>query len=264
MRPAVPAILLLLAAVAAAAFVLLGDDPAQDLLVEDAHAAPLTGRPGEAAVFLTLSNAGPPDRLVGVSSAEAASARIVSPDAPGVLPLPGDGAISLAADGAHVRLTGVEGLGPGRLIPLTLVFERAGEVSASARVSDSMAVGEAADLGLTGIGGICRVGEGEPAPAISLSAAPLPEGGWRVTVSAQDFDFRRDLVDGPHQPGTGHGHLYVDGAKITRLYAAEADVGPLPPGPHLIRVTLNTNDHRAYVTPDGPVSATLEIEAPKD
>ncbi len=125
----------------------------------------------------------------------------------------------------------------------------------------AVAVGEAEALGLGGIGDICQVGEGEPAPRISLSAEPSEGGGWRIRVEAEDFAFRKDLVDGPHVPGTGHGHLYVGGVKVGRLYAPEAEIGPLPPGRHVVRVTLNTNDHRAYVVDGAPVTAELSLEA---
>jgi hypothetical protein len=47
--------------------------------------------------------------------------------------------------------------------------------------------------------------------------------------------------------------------KLGRLFAPEYHIGPLPPGSHEIRVTLNTNDHRAYVVGDTPVTASTII-----
>jgi hypothetical protein len=57
----------------------------------------------------------------------------------------------------------------------------------------------------------------------------------------------------------GHGHIYVGGMKIGRLYQPEARIGTLPKGEHQVRLTLNTNDHRAYVVGDQPVTATATI-----
>ena len=57
----------------------------------------------------------------------------------------------------------------------------------------------------------------------------------------------------------GHGHIYVSGMKIGRLYQPEARIGTLPKGEHQVRLTLNTNDHRAYVVGDQPVTATATI-----
>ena len=47
--------------------------------------------------------------------------------------------------------------------------------------------------------------------------------------------------------------------KIGRLYQPEARIGTLPKGEHQVRLTLNTNDHRAYVVGDQPVTATATI-----
>ena len=92
-------------------------------------------------------------------------------------------------------------------------------------------------------------GDGEPAPRLALSVAPDGDG-WRVSIEAEDFTFSEEFVDLYHVPGMGHGHLYVGGMKMGRLYAPEAYIGALPKGQHEIRVTLNTNDHRAYVVSD--------------
>ena len=96
---------------------------------------------------------------------------------------------------------------------------------------------EALNIGLFGIGDICVVGEGEPAPSLTLSVTPDGDG-WRVQIDAQDFTFSKDFVDLYHVPGMGHGHLYVGGMKLGRLYAPEAYIGALPKGQHEIRVAL--------------------------
>ncbi|MEC8197159.1 MAG: hypothetical protein VX228_12815, partial [Pseudomonadota bacterium] len=76
-----------------------------------------------------------------------------------------------------------------------------------------------------------------------------------------DFEFTPDLVDGPHVPGTGHGHIYINGLKLGRLYSPTTTIGNLPPGQHEIRVTLSTNDHRAYVVNDIPVTASATLNS---
>ncbi|MEM8916570.1 MAG: hypothetical protein AAGC83_12070, partial [Pseudomonadota bacterium] len=135
----------------------------------------------------------------------------------------------------------------------------AGTVTAKARVADDPAASLQEQAGLFGYGGICRVEEGEPAPDIALEVTPIGDDNWRVDVAATEFDFREDLVDYPHVPGTGHGHLFVGGMKLDRLYEPSFETGPLPRGEHVIRVTLSTNDHRAYVVDDKPVSATVTV-----
>ncbi len=171
------------------------------------------------------------------------------------LPIP-TGHASLALDAAHVRLSG--DFEDGTLVPLTLTFARAGDVNLKARLSDPQAAGAAGEVGLFGLGDICRVGEGEPAPEISLSVQAEGDG-WSVTIHARDFEFSEEMVGLYHVPGMGHGHLYVGGMKLGRLYAPTAQIGALPKGKHEVRVTLNTNDHRAYVVGDHPVTATAVI-----
>lgn len=226
------------------------------LLIGDVVAAPL--ETGGAAAFMSIENRGAPDRLVDVGSPDA-EATLYTPGHRDGPPVP-VGKSSLAADSAHIRITAPdEAFADGALIPLNLTFAEAGPVTVKARLVDPQATGAAEETGLFGIGDICVVGDGEPAPRLALSVAPDGDG-WRVDVEAEDFTFSKDFVDLYHVPGMGHGHLYVGGMKIGRLYAPEAYIGALPKGQHEIRVTLNTNDHRAYVVGEEPVTASTVIE----
>ncbi|HBS49256.1 MAG TPA: hypothetical protein DEA05_03820 [Rhodobacteraceae bacterium] len=247
-----------LAALAAGGWLLLAPgDGRGGLRLSSATAAPIEGAaPGTLGVFLTIETGDRPDRLLSVASPAAASVRLEGPTATPAIAA--GSATALAPDGAFLRLTGVEGGADGQMIPVSLTFERAGTHSVQARLVAPQAQGEAPRLGLFGLGEICRVGEGEPAPRLSLRAAPEGDG-WRVVVEAEEFEFTEHLLDGPHIPGTGHGHLYLDGLKLGRLYVPEATIGALPPGDHEIRVTLNTNDHRAYVVGETPVSASTTV-----
>lgn len=229
---------------------------ADHILLTDVSAAPLPD--GDLGVFLKVENRGAPDRLIAVTSPEA-DATIYSPEAAAGPPMPSGQGPALAADGAHIRLSGLTGdRNDGRLIPLVLIFETAGEVTTKARISAPKATGGAEEVGLFGLGDICVVGEGEPAPEVSLSVAPDGEG-WKISVNTDQFEFSDALTGLYHVPGMGHGHIYVGGMKIGRLYQPEARIGALPRGEHLVRLTLNTNDHRAYVVGDQPVTATATI-----
>jgi copper(I)-binding protein len=232
------------------------------LLIGEVKAAPLQGRDATIGVFLNISNSGGPDRLVGARSIVAQRARLASAVADAGLPIPADSTPSLAPDGAYILMDGVGGtLDEGRMIPITLRFERAGELRTQARLQTPRATGEAARFGLFGIGDICIVEEGEPAPKIALAVEPDGDG-WRLRIDAEDFTFSSEMLDGPHVPGMGHAHLYVGGLKLQRVFEPEVRIGALPPGRHEVRVTLNTNDHRAYVVDDLPVIATEVIDVP--
>lgn len=253
---ATKAIMALAVIVAAASVFLQRGGEADHILLTEVSAAPLPD--GDLGVFLKVENRGAPDRLISVTSPEA-DATIYSPEADAGPPMPSGQGPALAADGAHIRLSGLTGArDDGRLIPLTLVFETAGEVTTKARISDPKTTGAAEEVGLFGLGDICVVGEGEPAPEVSLSVAPDGDG-WKISVNTDQFEFSEALTGLYHVPGMGHGHIYVGGMKIGRLYQPEARIGALPRGEHLVRLTLNTNDHRAYVVDDQPVTATATI-----
>lgn len=243
----------------AGAYVLLRPAPNTQILVSDATAAPLVDQPNTIAVFLKIENTGPADRLISATSPDAKSGAFS--DSSTALAIPGKGSASLAADGVFLRLYHVSGpLTDGRTLPVSLTFETAGTVQTRARLVAPRQSGKAGEYGLFGIGDICEVGDGEPAPEIAL-AAEQTETGWTITVQSYDFEFTPDLADGPHVPGTGHGHIYLNGLKLGRLYTASKNIGALPSGEHEIRVTLSTNDHRAYVADDTPVTASIRIHS---
>lgn len=241
--------------VAAGGYAFTRPAPTPMLLVSDARAAPLAEAPDSFAVFLTIENSGGPDRLVAVD-VPGATAVLEAPDTAG-LAVPAGAAPSLAADGAWLRVQGMEGGTDGRLIPLTLTFAEAGPVTAKARLVAAQRRGAAEAYGLFGLGDICVVEPGEPAPEVALRVTP-DGAGWAIHVETEDFTFSRDET-GVHVAGEGHGHVYVGGLKLGRLYEPTLRIGALPPGAHEITVTLNTNDHRAYVVEDAPVVARAVI-----
>ncbi|MEL7089737.1 MAG: hypothetical protein AAGL98_15060, partial [Planctomycetota bacterium] len=226
-----------------------------NVLMSGVEARPLPG--GKVAVFLTVETSGTPDRIVSVESPAGRASLADAPQSGLPLPL---GMSSLAPDAAHVIIdvADPDQTLDGALLPLTLALAEAGKVSVRARVADPAVMGQAHRMGLFGIGDICVVGDGEPAPAIELEVEPEGDG-WQVQIVTEEFTFSRDLTGLYHVPGMGHGHLYVGGMKISRLYESVAVIGALPPGEHEIRVTLNTNDHRAYVVNDVPVTASATI-----
>lgn len=241
---------------ACAGWIALAPNPARQLLIEAVQAHPLPD--GSLVAVLSIENTGPPDRLISASSPKG-RAELYSPLEPSGAPVP-TGESTLALDGAHLRVfPDGPGLVDGTLIPLTLTFANAGALAVKARLAAVKAEGGANTAGLFGIGDVCVTGEGEPAPKVAIEVAK-EDDGWRVRVDSAEFEFTPELLGMMHVPGTGHGHLYVGGMKLGRMLSDEAYIGALPPGRHEVRVTLNTNDHRAYVVGDTPVTATAIIE----
>ena len=215
--------------------------------LRNVRAVPVPGAQS-AMVVLDIVNAGAPDRLIDVRASATKLAVLKSPRTEG-LPVPAEAEVSLAMEAGHVMLMGVApALEEGTFLPLELEFERAGVIAAKARVAPST----------MSHGAGFEVPPGEPLPSVVLTAKP--DGpGWVLSLEVEQFRFAKDLVDGAHVPGTGHAHLYVSGMKVGRLYETTAFLPAVPPGRHVIEVTLNTNDHRAYMSGDRPIAATVEI-----
>ena len=86
--------------------------------------------------------------------------------------------------------------------------------------------------------------------------------GVNLEVVTEGFTYAPDQAGADHRPGEGHGHLYIDGKKIARLYGPWYHLGGLEEGSHDVTVTLNANDHRLLSSGGTPLkdSVTVTIE----
>jgi copper(I)-binding protein len=115
--------------------------------VEDAWARPVPSAGGNGAVFMRLVNAGnAPDQLVGAESPAAGTVEVHQTTMeegvmkmehiPG-LEIPAGGETVLEPGGYHVMLIGVsQALSPGDSLPLTLRFEKSGEMTMDVEVRE--------------------------------------------------------------------------------------------------------------------------------
>ena len=241
-------IALLLGSLAYTGWMLWRQAATPDILITNVAARPVHDS-AAIAVTLGMVNTGDPDRLLAVAS-DAGDAALVGVEEGYSLAIPAADTSQLATDGAHIRITGIDAPEDGLLIPVTLTFERAGEMTTRARFG--------AGLGHAGMGMTITPGEGEPEPTLALTVTEADDG-WIVAAETEWFTFSEDQADGPHAPGVGHGHLYVNGLRLQRLYGPEAQIGALPPGDHLVRATLNSNDHRTYAVDGTPVTDTVVV-----
>lgn len=204
-----------------------------------------------AMVTFDILNEGGPDRLIEATSDSAKLTVLKSPRAKG-LPIPAASQASLSGEGGHIMMMGIQGdLTEGALLPLSVQFENAGTVATKAVAQHSMMNhGQGLD-----------VPADQPIPSIALTV--VPEGDrWHVSVTVSSFRFAQELVDGPHVPGTGHAHLYIEGTKLGRLYQPEAWINALPTGQHTVEVALFSNDHRALQANGKPIAAEQKITVP--
>lgn len=240
--------------------------------ISDAIAMPAGNSDTSVMIALQLTNEGPPQTITAVSSPDSRDGMFHGSEGNGKLVIPADSNAAFAMDGAHLMLMGLEGeLADGRLITIKLDLEPAGSVTTKARLSTRMTMAHGShqmntdsadqDNQSSGHGGHFMVPDGELKPALSVSISPTSDGsGWQLTAKVSDFAFDRENVDGDHIPGTGHGHLYLNGLKLGRVYHETVNIGRLPKGTHKVRLTLNTNNHRIYMVDGKPVTATAEIK----
>ncbi len=236
-------------------------EPAKTLTVSDARAELHSAEQGEIHVFLSIQNGAIPDKLIGASSDVAREAILVTKPQGTAVPIPANSMPVLSADGVYVALSGVqETLEEGRFIPISLEFETAGSVSSRAIISaplDPHAAHRA--MMVSGTMGIPLFEDGQDFPTAHLNAEQAADRSWNLTLDVTNFIFDADTEEPVHLPGHGHAHLYINGMKIQRMYGTSATIGQLPPGTYIVRVSLNTNDHRPYTNAVGPVEASVSI-----
>jgi len=135
-----------LAAAGAALFLAATASAAErSIAIEGAWARPTPPGAPTGAGYLTIRNHGPADRLVAVASPVASRVEVHEMTMEGTImhmhPLPdgvavpAGGTVTLAPRGAHLMMIGLkQPLKEGETVPVTLRFQRAGEVKAALKV----------------------------------------------------------------------------------------------------------------------------------
>ena len=98
--------------------------------------------------------------------------------------------------------------------------------------------------------------KGSAAPTLDIEA--IRDGaGWNLRVITTNFTLTPERIGGAHVPGEGHGHVYINGVKLARLYGEWYHIDKVPDGDVKLRVTLNSNDHSALAVGEMPLEATM-------
>ena len=102
--------------------------------------------------------------------------------------------------------------------------------------------------------------DADGAPEISmLMVTKDPKSGWNLHFETENFKFSPENVSTAHVAGEGHAHVYVDGVKVNRLYSGDYYLGELDEGEHVVRVTLNANNHSEYAVDGEVIEASMSI-----
>jgi hypothetical protein len=101
--------------------------------------------------------------------------------------------------------------------------------------------------------------EGVPAPRLAIHLTPDPVAGYNLHLTVEDFTFAPQSTGLGDTPGEGHAHVYVNGAKLARIYGPWFHIDALPPGEVEVAVTLNSNDHRPLASAGEPITASTKV-----
>lgn len=107
--------------------------------------------------------------------------------------------------------------------------------------------------------GMLEIPPRQPVPTVELVIHPDARRGWNLEIKVTNFTFAPERVNQASNFQEGHGHLYIDGVKITRLYGNWYYLESLAPGTHEVTVSLNANGHEALMHNGRPIQATRRI-----
>jgi copper(I)-binding protein len=227
-----------------------------DVTLIGARAMPVLGQDNLFVVTLEIQNHGAAKTLTSVHSSSATAVSIMNPGyAEAKIVIPAHGTGIFAMDGAHLMLIGAQSdFIEGSFLPLTLEFADYGDVKT--RV---LHAGD--DMGMAGMDHSTAKGvQTNPSPSIQLTAkSKLGSEDAEIVVSAENFTFVRTEDDAAHVPFEGHGHIYLNGLKLGRLYENHFTLGALPNGTYDLTVSLNSNNHQPYIENNIAIGQTLKF-----
>jgi hypothetical protein len=100
-----------------------------------------------------------------------------------------------------------------------------------------------------------------PGPmTVELTVEQDAKAGWNLFFATTGFTWAPEHASGEHVPGEGHAHLYVDGAKVARVYGGAFHLASLDPGARDVTIELNSNDHAPYAVDGLAVTDTVTVE----
>jgi hypothetical protein len=104
---------------------------------------------------------------------------------------------------------------------------------------------------------------GEPIPTVDLIVSEDAMQGWNLELLVTNFQFAPERVNQTSQFNEGHAHLYINGEKVGRLYSPWFHLATLPPGEHILMVTLNANGHEELQSNGATIMDTASIVVPE-
>ncbi|MEO9516413.1 MAG: hypothetical protein ABJH45_19530 [Paracoccaceae bacterium] len=106
-----------------------------------------------------------------------------------------------------------------------------------------------------------EVAAGGPIPSVSHLMFPDMMDGYNMQILPVNFDFTPAAINREAQDNEGHAHIYVNGVKVSRVYAPWFHLSAelLQAGPNEVTVTLNANDHSEWAIDGVAISSTVIV-----
>lgn len=103
---------------------------------------------------------------------------------------------------------------------------------------------------------------GADAPTLAVEAVADPGDGYNLNLIVGSFVFTPERTGQVTDGVEGHAHLYINGAKIGRVYGPWVHVPDklLHEGANDVRVSLNDNTHRVWTLDGKPVEAGVVLQ----
>lgn len=104
-----------------------------------------------------------------------------------------------------------------------------------------------------------------PIPSLTHLVFPDAMDGYNVQILSRNFTFTPASINRESVANEGHAHIYVNGAKIARVYGNwyHLPASYLKPGVNAVTVTLNANDHSTWAMPEGElIASTVAVIRP--
>ncbi len=103
----------------------------------------------------------------------------------------------------------------------------------------------------------------ENAPSVMIHPSQDKNGGWNIHFMTQNFKFTPENAGAEDVVGEGHGHIYLNGTKIGRVYGNWIHLS-VPKGKNKVKITLNTNTHKDYAVNGEVIGAEMELDESRE
>lgn len=87
----------------------------------------------------------------------------------------------------------------------------------------------------------------ESIPTLNIVLHKDVLNGWNLEIVTTNFTFAPEHASEAYLEGEGHVHLSIDDVFTARVYGPWHHIRELPPGTHILKISLHSSTHAPYV-----------------